>query len=170
MKRFPTSKRFDWAQDHYAYAIRRVLRFVWKWSGDSESRNRLEYVFDSGSKKVEVEISRVLHMEESVRPGTLAGHFLFGKRQEWAGLQCADVVAWTCYCRARNFFEGTPMNRYAERGINELGSFRNGEWLTGVWTTREHLRESIRKFNDIYGESLPEPGRSIFDERAESAE
>ena len=67
----PDEQKVYWAQDHYAYAIRRVLRFVWKWSGDSEFRNELEYVFDSGSRKVEDEISRVLHLEESVRPGSL---------------------------------------------------------------------------------------------------
>jgi hypothetical protein len=145
-----------------------VLRFVWNWSGDSEFRNRLEYIFDSGDKSVEDEINRVLRVEETVRPGSLVGHYSFRKRPEWPGLQCADVLAWTCFCRARNFFEETPMNIYAERNIGEFAKFQNGGWLTGVWNTREHLRQTVQEFNKIYGEALPDSAGSVFDHRAET--
>jgi hypothetical protein len=161
----PADQKIYWANDHYVYAIRRLLRFIWKWAGDSEYRNRLKYVFDSAPRQVEREIDRVLEMEESVAPGSLKGHYSFGSRREWVGLQCADVLAWTCFCRARNFFEGTPMNRYAESGISDFSRLKNENWLTGVWTTREHLRKSIREFNEIYGQSHPDPGSSIFDSR-----
>lgn len=160
----PDEHKVYWAQDHYAYAIRRVLRFIWKWSGDSEFMNRLDYVFDSGSKKVEGEIDRVLLVEESFRPGSLEGRYSFRKRQEWPGLQCADVLAWTCCCQARNFFEGTPMNPYAEKSIREFANFRSKEWLTGVWTTREDLRGTVQQFKQIYGESVPSPSISIFND------
>ena len=130
---------------HYTWAIRHVLRLVWKWRDNSGQEARLEYIFDTLKGKPKAEIEEVMAQEELGRPGYCKDHYMFGKRQECPALQCADLLAWGCFSAARLVFENTPMHPLAEDTIRAYRAFRNREWLITAANTRETLEASFKK-------------------------
>jgi hypothetical protein len=132
-------------EDHYAWAVRHVLRIIQRWSPGIESRSQMEYCFDFATGKTKKAIEKAMADEELLSPGKYEGHYVFGKRQEIPGLQCADLFAWACLGAARHTFENTPTHVLAETTIRAYRNHRIKGWMVGGANTRETLRASLQK-------------------------
>ena len=132
-------------RDHYVWAIWHLLKLLRDWS-HRHSESKMEFIFDHCEKRVREPIEKALADMETQYPGTYDGHYSFRKRKEWAGLQCADLLAWSCFCAARLSFEKTPIHPIAEATIREYRKFNNGEWISAVTVRRPELRKSIQKY------------------------
>lgn len=130
---------------HYVWAIWHLLRIIRKWVDESESRSKLEFVFDYLQGNARAEIENALDQMELVHPGIYQGHYSFRKRHEWAALQCADLLAWACFGAARLTFEKTPAHPLAEQTIGEFRRFRGGEWISALAINRQELRKTIKE-------------------------
>lgn len=133
---------------HYTWAFRWLIRQLEKWHARHNFASPFEFVFDwQENKNVKEEIERVLSQEESVYPGRYEGHYSFKHREQFAGLQCVDLLAWTHYQAARRVFEGTPLNSFAEANWRDFSHHpRIPHWME-MFTDRDKqtLIETMRK-------------------------
>lgn len=117
-------------KNHYTWCVRWLIRQIENWHADHGAGFPLEFVFDWPDKKSKEEIERVLSQEESVYPGRYEGHYAFKHREQLAGLQCADLLAWTHFQAARKVFEKTPINPFAEANWIAYSRHSNiHEWM-----------------------------------------
>jgi hypothetical protein len=132
-------------KDHYAWAVRHALRVIQRWSTAAESRYQLEYFFDFARGNTKKAIEKAMADAELLSPGNYEGHYVFGKRQEIPGLQCADLFAWACLGGARHTFENTPIHPIAESTIRAYRNHSIQGWMIGGANSREALRASLQK-------------------------
>jgi hypothetical protein len=131
---------------HYTWACKHVLNLIRRWRAQTDPSAPIEYFFDWQEGEPKQEIEEMMRIEEVLRNGEYEGHYAFKKRKDIPALQCTDLIAWTSLCAARLFFEGTPVNKYADRIRRDLATYRNQTWITSASVSRDNLRESIRKF------------------------
>lgn len=132
--------------DHYAWAFRHVIRIIQRMDIESDYDQPLEYFFDWSDGNTKAAIEKAMGDQELLFPGKYERHYRFDKRKEVSGLQCVDLLAWSCYNAARFSFEGTPINGVAEETIKDFRRFRGGSWLFAMANTKEALRSSIRRY------------------------
>jgi Protein of unknown function (DUF3800) len=91
-------------ENHYTYAIRRVLGMIDQWRQNSMRNEPIEYIFDwldtKDSKRREIEAVFSLaegQNEAFHRYGIFKGGISFRERQRNSPLQAADMLAWTVY-------------------------------------------------------------------------
>lgn len=130
-------------QNHYTWAFRNALIHTLKWAEARNVTAPFEYVFDWAEKPERDEIEMVMAQFESGHPGKFDGHYIFKKREDVPGLQCADLLAWSCYSRSRFIFRNTPMKDLAEESFMNFSENLKGTWLQALTHTRENLRKSI---------------------------
>jgi hypothetical protein len=133
----PDELREVWGRYHYTWAIHHVLKLIRAWRG--QSGQPFEYFFDWLKDKPRKEVERAMSQEESIFPGQYEEHYVLKNRRDVPALQCADLVAWSCFSRARLTFDNIPMNRFSERTFSDLRNYQNKTWLTARTTTREEL-------------------------------
>jgi len=149
----PNHLRVFTGKYHYSWAVRTVLAFIRDWAAISNVVEPLEYIFDfmgeeSASNRKEVEDILAQAEEESARsgrPGMYTHYDLNRKRCELAGLQCADVLAWTCYTQARWAYLQTPLTKLAIDCWEEFRMFRSETWLYAASIQRVHLEEWVAR-------------------------
>jgi hypothetical protein len=137
---------------HYTWAIRALLGLIDKWAKDALVSTPLEYVFDSMGKRNEPrrqEVEEVMEQAEDLaiqdgKPGTYT-HYTFRDRCELPALQCADILAWTCYQRALLELKKTPPKQIALDIFNDFITHLNHHWLTALFTDREKFAEWVQK-------------------------
>jgi hypothetical protein len=133
---------------HYTWAIRYVLALTEEWFNSHEVADPLEYIFDNVGKKntdpARVEIENVMEQAEEGAAGLYA-HYSFRPRCEWAALQCADVLAWTCYQAALLAFTKKPLTPLASAMWSDFFEHSNRTWLKAVTVKREHLADWIHQ-------------------------
>lgn len=147
---------------HYTWAIRHTLKFVDEWAKINSPQHPLEYVFDwmkktGKEKEKRDEIEAAMSQAEWIaglqgRPGSFE-HYSFRKRCELAPLQCADVLAWTCYQHALLEFRDKAMHSIAQKFCQDFARYRGKTWLTPVTVTRANLQIWKRK-QDEDGKTL----------------
>ena len=136
---------------HYTWAVRHLIRLLDLWGADTGMSIPYEYIFDwidPKSGKVEKsEIETVLAQEDTIHPGRYEGHYAFKKRRDFAGLQCADLLAWSCYQFALNKFKGVPLSPIADESFTDFERPfpLDKEWLTALTVTRPNLEDWIKK-------------------------
>lgn len=131
---------------HYTWAVRRTVYAIESWCRERAPNSPIEYVFDSmEEKKAKWEIDLVMAQEESVRPGRYEGHYSFGKRQELPGLQCSDLIAWTCFQQSRLAFERTPITEWARVNLDDFLKHKINKWLLAITTTKQHLKNVVEE-------------------------
>jgi hypothetical protein len=131
-------------RDHYVWAVWHLLTLLRQWSNE-HAKSKIEFVFDYLEGKPRAAVEKALADMETRYPGVYEGHYSFRNRREWAGLQCADLLVWSCLAAARLTFERTPIHPVAEKTILEYRKFRNGEWISALAISRRELRRSIQK-------------------------
>jgi hypothetical protein len=160
---------------HYSWAMRHIASFAELWRRDRHIVEPYEWMFDWMEKNdpARKEIEAVMEQAEE-QSRKLRGvehdyeHFDFRPRASLAGLQCADLVAWTNYNLALDKFFNSPPNPFAKFAQSEFNSMPIGqspsihpkcvEWNFAVmlkpnhladWATREmEDGRSIVKFRD----------------------
>lgn len=125
-------------RNHYIWAVRQLIRQLDKWQQQHSIGRPLEYVFDwPESLKCKEEIERVMAQEESAYPGRYGDHYVFRHRPQLAGLQCADLLAWSCFQGARKVFEKTPVNVFAKANFMDYADHRRIERWIEVYTDKD---------------------------------
>jgi hypothetical protein len=137
---------------HYSWAIRHVVTHLDLWKTASKIEPPLEYVFDLvGNKRTDerrVELENVMQQaEELANEAGKFGEFTnysFRSRKTLAGLQCADVLAWTCYQYALYTFRNTPLSEFATTAWNDF-LFHMGlnNWLLVTTIKKEGLEKWV---------------------------
>jgi hypothetical protein len=129
---------------HYTWAIRHMITMLDVWSS-TVTKSPFEYVFDSmGSDKRNVakrEIETVMAQADSVIPCRYKGRYSFQNRGGHPGLQCADLLAWSCYQFSCNAFKGTRLHPIAEDTFWDFEKYRFKTWMFAITIRREHLED-----------------------------
>jgi hypothetical protein len=153
-------------KNHYAWAVVHVLTFLDAWRRAYRTQP-MQFIFDwlEENDDCRKELQDVMsYAERQARergtPG-LYTNYAFARRQDVAGLQCVDLLAWTCYRFSILKFLGTSLNQFAQVAWNDF--VPNGtdagpdDWLTALvlkkkdlqgWVQRELASgESLRQFH-----------------------
>ena len=141
----PSELRVVGGEYHYTWAVRHLVSALRNYAQKIDLKTPYEYIFDSMGKnsknlaKQEIEI--LMEQAEEVIPGHFKGHYGFRNRRDLPALQCADMLAWTCYQFTNNAFFKTPLKPIAEEGFWEFDRYKNKSWITAITLTRENLKD-----------------------------
>lgn len=131
-------------QYHYTWAIRNTISLLDRWSS-TVTRSPFEYVFDcmgadrrNAAKK---EIETVMAQADSEYPGRYEGHYSFRNRKDHPGLQCSDLLAWSCYQFACHSFRGKYLHPIAEDTFWDYEKYRYGTWMFAITQRKEQIKE-----------------------------
>jgi hypothetical protein len=153
----PVEDRPLFGHYHYTYAIRNLLAFLDNWACRTGVEHPLEFVFDWMDEKTQPiqkqEIEDSLARSEKTRPGRFAGHYSFRKRKEVPGLQCVDLIGWTCYRFGLNTFGGPPLTDLQSECWQDFTTYKKGEWLTSIGQTKQQIREAVTSVRQYIGDS-----------------
>ena len=146
----PTVFRPVFGDYHYTWAVKSLLTFLDIWACRLGPEYPLEYIFDWMDPKTQasekLEIQNALSLSEAARPGRFEGHFSFRHRKDYPGLQCVDLLGWTCYRFALNVFEGTPLTPLQQECWTDFDAYRrDDEWLKSVGQTRQMLEDAVNQ-------------------------
>lgn len=140
---------------HYTWAVRHIIKFLDEWRfSRPDTPPPFEYVFDWMGKPTDerrMEVDTVMDQRESWANGNenRVGdyiHYGFRRREELPALQCADVLAWTCYRYALFAFHKTPPQPFAEVAWNDFSEHQGQyNWLKAITVRREHLQKWVDK-------------------------
>ena len=141
----PQALRKELGEFHYTWAVGFMVEILERWRIDAKVGHPLEYKFDCMGKDKKnpkkKEIKTVMAKAEIRRPGHYNGHFSFCCAKQTPGLQCADILAWTCYNFAMLSIVGSPVHEIAKEGFAEFQAYSpcNVQWLQAIVQTREQL-------------------------------
>jgi hypothetical protein len=139
--------------NHYTWAWRSLLNLLVRWHGERRIGAPFEFVFDWAEKRDKVEIEMVMAQFDSLFPGKFEGHYSFRKRKDVPGLQCADLLAWTCFGMSRLKFRDVPMHEIAEEAFCDFSNHMGRQWLDALTHERAALHAAITLDRaDIEGE------------------
>lgn len=143
----PAAIRSEGGRFHYTWAVGYLIEMLDHWAAAAKTGVPLEYVFDwmddKAQKDAKAEIVTVMARAEDRRPGFYKGHYSFARCKETRALQCADILAWTCYQQALFALVHTPLKGIAQEGFAEFGSYYGGIWLSAIVQTREQLKQWV---------------------------
>lgn len=129
---------------HYTWAVWAVIRNLDMWAAHNKIQTPFEYVFDwMGEPKrndARKEIENVMAQAEWGRPGFYEGHYSFRHRKDHPSLQCADLLAWTCYQFARSAYLKSATHPIAWESYWDFDAYKNQQWLLATVQTREDLQ------------------------------
>ena len=140
----PTEMRRLGGEYHYTWAIRHTLDFINRWAASVGYTDPFLYIFDwmdpKADRKAKAEIETVMAQMETDNPGFYEGKYDFERRQDFAGLQCADLIAWSCYQMALSVMHHKPIHRLASDVYWNLQKRNNAkEWFFAAAMTRYDL-------------------------------
>jgi hypothetical protein len=146
---------------HYSWAIRHLISFVQRWRIGNSVPEPYEWIFDWMPKKdlARKEIEAVMEQaEDEARRARGAEHeyenFTFRPRSSLAGLQCADLVAWTNYNMSLERFRNTHPSPFAKWAWNDFASMPKStmpiihrvlEWNFAVTILANQLKDWAQK-------------------------
>ena len=145
----PRGARKGLGEFHYTLAVGFMVEFLERWRTDAKVGYPLEYIFDwMGEDKrnpAKKEIEIVMAKAEERRPANYRGHYTFRRSRDTPGLQCADILAWTCYKFAVLKIAGTPVHEIVKEGFAEFAAYHpcNSKWLQAIVQTREQLTKWV---------------------------
>lgn len=152
----PADLRDYIGKDHYTFAIRQLLAAVVAWRVVRKIEHPLEFVFDWMNKSDPRRVEMETVLEQAAKSAKDAGlereydNYSFRHRQDVPGLQCVDLVAWTCYQRGLAAFRNKPLSAFAAKAWQDFNQ-RNVtgvagplEWLTAFTVSRDNLKVWIK--------------------------
>jgi hypothetical protein len=140
---------------HYTWAVRALIERIEWWANAQALTLPVEYIFDfMGQEKRnerKAEIEGVIESAEKSKPGFYLGHYAFRSRQQTPGLQCVDVVAWSCYRTALRVLRGASLPELARAGFGDFDEFQPAgrKWFMAVTQTRSQLEDWIHRTRAI---------------------
>jgi hypothetical protein len=157
--------RAMFGQYHYTYAVQNLLSVLDGYACQTGIEYPVEYVFDSINQKTEKlqrrEIEDAIARMELARPGRFEGHYSFRKRQDYPGLQCADLIAWACYAENLSVWGGPSPSPLQKECYEDFSRYRNGEWLAARGQTKKMLQNALKTLRAI-DRSKPIQVRTFF--------
>ena len=142
----PRDLRTELGRFHYTWAVGYLLEFLNNWAGLQKLDTPFEYVFDcmgKGTKQLpKREIESVMAKAEERRPGFYSGHYAFRCSKQTPALQCADLLAWSCYQFALFKLCGTLPSDIGKDSFWDFEGYRPRgiKWLQAIVQTREQLK------------------------------
>jgi hypothetical protein len=130
-------------QNHYTWAFRSVLHQLIRWHKERGIGNPFEFIFDYATGSAKQEIEMLMDQFEDEYPGRFRGRFDFKLKTDVPALQCADIVAWSCYNVAHLAFLQKPVPPIAYECFMDFSTYRDGKWLDALTFTRQALREVV---------------------------
>jgi uncharacterized protein DUF3800 len=144
----PEIKEFT-GKHHYAWAVENVLNWIDTWADRTKATLPFEYVYDSmdkGARRDEID-GLMIRMENFYAENGEAGRYSnygFRRREDIPALQCADLMAWTCYQRALRHFGNTPMHYLASESFADFKNHSNKKynepWFLPTFLTRDNFK------------------------------
>jgi len=138
----PIEMRDQGGRNHYTWAIREVLNLLDNWAFWGKVSNPFEYLIDWVDPKSERlrrnEIEMVFAQKESDFPGRFEGHYEFKKSRDFPGLQCADLLAWSCYQIALDAFNQKTPHPLGNEAFYDFERHRFN-WLFAMTMTKSQL-------------------------------
>ena len=129
---------------HYTWAVWSLIRNLNQWAQTHNLNVPFEYIFDwmgePRRNKARAEVEEIMAISESQRPGFYEGHYSFRKRQDIPALQCADLLAWTCYQFARSTYTGKSTHPIAWQTYWDFDKYLDQNWLGAFVQTREQIK------------------------------
>jgi hypothetical protein len=145
----PVQLRTEGGKFHYTWAVGYLVEMLDHWATTRRPDIPFEYVFDwMGEDKrnfAKKEIKVVMVKAEERRPGYYEGHYAFRRSKHTPGLQCADILAWSCYQFARSKLAEIPLNEISRDSFWSFEEHRPGgaKWLNALVQTREQLEQWV---------------------------
>jgi hypothetical protein len=137
-------------ENHYTYAIRRVLGMIDGWRRYDMRNQSMEYIFDwldrNDSKRREIEavFSLAEGQDEAFqRYGITMGGISFRERKSIPPLQAADMLAWTVYRAVLNEVENQKVNPIAFETFKDFYLHRHKMFIEGGYNKRQDLIEWV---------------------------
>lgn len=148
---------------HYSWAVRHVVQFAQRWRIDRRVSEPYEWLFDWMEKKdpAREEIETVMEQAEEEARSQRGfeyeyTNFNFRRRATLAGLQCADLVAWTNFNFSLRQWGTTtkPMHPFAQITWDDFASMPHSssptihkvvEWNFSVTLKTDRLRDWAQK-------------------------
>ena len=156
----PLELRHYSGKHHYSWAIRHVSMFAQIWRTAKHVVEPFEWLFDWMEKHdpVRKEIETIFEQMEYInhRQGGAKYEYTnldFRPRATLAGLQCADLLAWTNYTCALRQWLKKPTHPFAQIAWDDFASMPTDpspgpheivEWNYSVALTREQLEDWVR--------------------------
>jgi Protein of unknown function (DUF3800) len=134
---------------HYTWGIRFVIDWLDRWASSEGIEAPFEYIFDwmgdDKRNRPKAEIHTVMAQAEFLRPGRYQGHYAFRHRADTPALQCADLLAWSCYTYALHVMVGGNLARLPEKSFEVFRRHKNEKWLTAIGQKKEQLKRWAEK-------------------------
>lgn len=138
--------RSHFGRDHYVWALRHLMILLDDWRL-ARPIPPLAYVFDwmGGPKDARYRAVRTIMEQgeslaiEANRAGDYTA-YSFRHQKDFAGLQCVDPIAWSCYQVALEQFKGTPPKPFAKPTFSEYVTQPN-KFLDSRFVSRDSLRD-----------------------------
>jgi hypothetical protein len=130
-------------ENHYTWALRNLINLLVRWHDERNLQTPFEFVFDWAQGKDKAEIEMVMAQFDSLFPSQFEGHYCFRHRRDVPGLQCADLLAWTCFGMSRLKFRDVPMHEIAQESFADFSGYQQHRWLDALTHEKEALREAI---------------------------
>jgi hypothetical protein len=151
----PADLRQYSGKNHYAWAVLHVLTFLDAWRRFHKAEP-IQFVFDWMEQRDEcrheIQVLMTVAEKESRKRGNPPGiytNYAFARRQDVAGLQCADLLAWTCYRYSNLGFLKTPLNEFAQIAWNDFvpkGTDAGpDDWLTALILKKKALQDWVAR-------------------------
>jgi hypothetical protein len=138
-------------ENHYTYAIRRVLGMIDDWRKQENITEPIEYIFDWNDKdhQARKEIETIFRSAENEpealrRYGLHPGGFGFRKRETVLPLQAADMFGWTVCQAVLNEVEKKKLNPIAIEMFKDFYLHRHKTFIEGGYNKRDHLVEWVK--------------------------
>jgi hypothetical protein len=154
----PESLRPVFGKHHYTWAVHSLLALLDEWACQTGIEHPIEYIFDwltlnsPQRREIEEAIARI----EKERTGRFAGHYSFRHRSDYPGLQCVDLVGWTCYRFAMKVFTTLPLTDLQIECWNDFNSTKSGsKWLVAIGQNAEMLQKTVEAQLEMYGTNTP---------------
>jgi hypothetical protein len=148
----PSEMRTLGYENHYTYAVRRVLGMIHDWRKVLKIQHRpIDYIFDfmetrdMRRKEIEKVFTTIGTPEENLAMyGLREGGFRFLRKDEVPALQAADMFAWTVYRALQVEIGEKSAHEFVPYIFNEFHNYKNRQFLEGGWNKRQHLIDWVR--------------------------
>jgi hypothetical protein len=147
----PEHIRKEGGKFHYTWAAGYLIEILDHWVKRKGLDTPIEYIFDGmgndkkNSRKKEIEA--VMSKAEERRPGFYKGHYFFRSSKDNPGLQCADILAWSCYQFALSKLTKIPPKKIGVDGFWDFEKYQpiGINWLYAIVQTREQLQNWVKQ-------------------------
>jgi hypothetical protein len=150
----PAALRAQGFENHYTFAIRRVLGMIHEWRKEQRLEDKtVEYFFDwmdqhdRRRQEIEEVFDRAKGSPEAFEKYGIDGSgdsVHFRDRCKVVPLQAADMLAWSVYSVTVGEFSGKPPHQIAKESFKDFYGHRKHKFLEGGYMNKTHLAKWVK--------------------------